>query len=223
MLARLEGLHRERERTGTVRLEASEVRQPGVELSGREQHLAQILVRRRVARIRVQNRRVRRDCRVRGALLLEQHAQVEVGGSEVGSECQRPLIRPRGVGPSALHLQRDAVVVMGLGIVRIVEERLLECGSGSVAVTLQELREAERPPECRVGGRLRQTFPAQRNGLAGLMCIRRSAGGGYARVDISRRRHERSREIRTRGRAVASVALDDSAQVVRRRDIPAGA
>ncbi len=60
ILARLQRLHRERQRIGAMGLEALEVRDPRVELPGREQRLAQILVRGHVLRIRLRARSRRR-------------------------------------------------------------------------------------------------------------------------------------------------------------------
>ena len=82
-----------------VALEAGEVREPRVDASRTEQDLAEILVRGGVRRLRLEHALVGGDGSVGRALLLEQHAEIEMGGGEVGPEAparagRRARLRP---------------------------------------------------------------------------------------------------------------------------------
>ena len=77
-------------------------------------------------------------------------------GDEVRAKRERALVRARRFGEVALHLQRDAVVVMRLAVGHVRAQRARERGGRRGAVAPREMRAPERAQEPAVRGRARE-------------------------------------------------------------------
>ena len=143
--------------------------------------------------------RERGDRGVAIALLLENHAEIEIGGDEIRAKRERALIRARGVGIAPLHLQRHAVVVMRLAVERLARERRLEQRRRARAVVGGKPSRAPRAQEPRCGiGRALRALPAERLGLVQRTRVDRGADRRDARVDVVRRHRERRGKMSAR-------------------------
>ena len=93
ILVDLERLDDQRECIWASRFETREDPQPVVDASRREQSIAERLVRERVPRLACQHLFKSGDRGIGAILFLEHHADVEIGGEQIGGEGQRALVR----------------------------------------------------------------------------------------------------------------------------------
>ncbi len=154
-------------------LEGAEVGKPAVDLTGGQEHLAQVLVGGGVPRVDGQHIRVSGDRRLRIGLLLEQHAEIEIGGDEIGLERERPLIRTRGALRVTLHLQRDAVIEMRVAISGRMNEHVPECLLRRGAIAQREMRMTKHAQERDIARRALEAFAQRRNGVPGVASFQR--------------------------------------------------
>lgn len=125
-LVELERLHREQQRVRAVRLELPVARRPVAHAARRVEDLAGVLPRRGAPRLARQHALERGERGRQAPLLLEQHAEVEVGVDQPRIERKRVLVRARRRIGVARELVRDAEVVVELGIERLERDRMLE-------------------------------------------------------------------------------------------------
>ena len=144
ILVDLERLHRKRERVRTVHLETLEDPEPVVDAPRAQQRIAQRLVRRDMPRIARDHLFECGNRRVGAALFLKNDADVEVRGDQIRVERERPLISTQRVVALMHHLQRDAMVVMRLGIGGQEIQNRLESGARRNRVMPCELRQSQR-------------------------------------------------------------------------------
>ena len=117
-------------------LERVEVGEPRVDVARAEEHVAQVLVRRGMSRLCREHVAKGRDRSGTIALLLEQHAEIEVGVDEVGLERQRTLVGAGGPLRVSRSLQRGAVVEVRQRVGRRAQQDVAvdrECGSAIAA------------------------------------------------------------------------------------------
>ena len=214
VLARLQRIHGERKRLRTILFERAEVGAPCVDFAGREQHLAQVFVGAHVLRVDRQHLRVGRAGGTVVALLLEQHAQVEVGGRHVRPERQRTLIRARGTLDIANPLQRDAVIEMSLGVGGRQQQRLPERAFRRRAVAPHQVGEAQHPQQRPVPRCKRQALLQHAHRTFGIALRQREFRAGQAGfAELRRRRHGgRERLARLHGIVARQRGLADQLQ-----------
>ena len=94
--------------------------------------------------------------RIGASLLLEDHADVEIRRDQPRIERERALVSSQRVFAQMHHLQRDAVVVMRVGVGRQALQNLLEGRPRRNSIMTGELGEPQRPlqrqPRIFVGG-----------------------------------------------------------------------
>ena len=200
-----------------IPLETLEGRRPRIDASRCQQRLGQRLVRRDVRGRPGERLRERGDRGIDVSLLVEHHAEVELGVGQVGPQGERALVGARGAGEIVPHLERDALVVVRLGVVGLARDRLAKRRRCDRGIALHEAGAAERAPQRRGARRQREPFTRERARAGSVAAVDEEIGERGARAVEFRRRGDRCTQSVQRVVDRAAVALENRTQIPRRR------